>query len=210
MITPYSKASMRVWRTTGATFGLLAAVAVFTTDLTAQRRGPAPRAATGATAVETALRLADRLELTQEQRDQLEVIRVELLEQRAAQSTKLMTLTSEIRAGISERTAMRQEFAAMREQGEESRRALRTRYDEIFTGEQKQQLRRLNRTSALRQQGTRSRPGVDRGRGIRGRGPIDGRPGVDRGRGIQGRGPIDRGRDGSRFRGGRRPGGRGR
>ena len=199
MITPYFRASRQVRTTTAATFGLLAALAVSTADVTAQRPAPAPRAAAGGTAVETALRLADRLELTQEQRGQLEAIRVELLEQRAAQSTRLMTLTSEVRAGISERGAIREELAAMREQGEESRKALRARYDEIFTDEQKQQLQRLNRMSAWRQQGARRGPGMDRGRGIRDRGPMD--------RGIRG---MDRGRGGDRFRGGRRPGGRGR
>ena len=186
MITAYFKTSTQIRTTATATFGLLAALAVSTADLTAQRP------ATGATAVETALRLADRLELTQEQRDELEAIRVELLEQRAAQSTRLMTLTSEIRAGISERGALRQEFAAMKEQGEASRKALRAQYDEIFTDEQKQQLQRLNRMSTWRQQGARRGPGMDRGRG------------------IQGRRPMDRGRGGDRFRGGRRPGGRGR
>ena len=192
MITAYFKTSAQIRTTATATFGLLAALAVSTADLTAQRPGPTPRAAGGGTAVETALRLADRLELTQEQRDRLETIRVELLEQRAAQSTRLMTLTSEIRAGISERGALREEFAAMKEQGEESRKALRAQYDEIFTDEQKQQLQRLNRMSAWRQQGARRGPGMDRGRG------------------IQGRRPMDRGRGGDRFRGGRRPGGRGR
>ncbi len=192
MITAYFKTSTQIRTTATATFGLLAALAVSTADLTAQRPGPTPRAAGGGTAVETALRLADRLELTQEQRDRLETIRVELLEQRAAQSTRLMTLTSEIRAGISERGALREEFAAMKEQGEESRKALRAQYDEIFTDEQKQQLQRLNRMSAWRQQGARRGPGMDRGRG------------------IQGRRPMDRGRGGDRFRGGRRPGGRGR
>ena len=210
MINPYLKTSAGAWRTTAATFGLLAAVVVSTADLTAQRRSPAQRPATGATAVETALRLADRLELTQEQRDQLEAIRVELLEQRAAQSTRLMTLSSEVRAGISERGAIREELAALREQGEESRTAQRARYAEIFTDEQTQQLQRLNRMSAWRQQGARRGPGMDRGRGIRGRGHADGQPGMDRGRGIRGRGHADRGRGGNRFRGSRRPGGSGR
>jgi len=173
-----------------ATFGILAAMAVAAPDLSAQRRGSTPRvAAPGAlTVVERALRHGDRLELTQAQREQLEAIRAGMVDQRAEHSARMMRLASEVRAGLSEPGAVREALAGMRKKAGASRRELRGKYEEIFTDEQKQQLRRLARQGAWLQ------------RGVRGRGP-----GWDRGRGIRGRGAMDRGRGGERFRGRRPP-----
>lgn len=173
-----------------ATFGILAAVAVAAPELSAQRRGFAPPApASGAlTVVERALRHGDRLELAQAQREQLEAIRAGMVNQRAEHSARMMRLASEVRAGLSERGAVREALASMREKAGASRRELRGKYDEIFTDEQKQQLRRLARQATWRQRGARR-----------------GGPGWDRGRGIRGRGAADRGRGGDRFRGRRPP-----
>lgn len=175
-----------------ATFGILAAIAVAAPDLSAQRRGFAPPApASGAlTVVERALRHGDRLELTQAQREQLEAIRAGMVDQRAEHSARMMRLASEVRAGLSERGAVREALASMREKAGAGRRELRGKYDEIFTDEQKLLLRRMARQEMGRQ----------RGAGVRG-------SGWDRGRGIRGRGAMDRGRDGNRFRGRRPPGG---
>ena len=188
MITALFMISKPLARTAAATLGLLATMALAAPDLSAQRRGSAPRATTpGAlTLVERALRLGERLELTQAQREQLESIRADMVEQRVAHSARMMRRASEVRAGLSEPGAVREALAAMREEAGANRRELRGKYDEIFTDEQKHQLRRLVRQAAWRQQGAR-------GRG----------PGWDRGRGIRGRGAMDRGRGGDRFR--RRP-----
>ena len=182
-------------RTAAATLGLLAAMAIATPELSAQRRGSTPRPPDPAALhmVERALRLGDRLKLTEQQRVQLESIRAGMVEQQAGHSARMMSLASEVRAGISEVGAAREALAAMREEAEASRRELRGKYDEIFTDEQKQQLRRLNHQGAWRQ------------RGVRGRGP-----GWNRGRGIWGRGEMDRGHRGDRFPGWRSPGRPGR
>ena len=196
MITAPFTISRPQSRTAAATLGLLAALAVAAPDLTAQRRGPAPRSPDPAALhlVERALRLGDRLELTREQRDQLESIRAGMVEQQADHSARMMALASEVRAGLGESGAVREALAAMREEAGASRQELlRGQYDEIFTDEQKQQLRRLTHQGAWCQ------------RGVAGRGP-----GWDRGRGIRGRGAMDRGRRGDRFRGWRPPGEPGR
>ena len=186
MITQHPAIPKPPSRTVAATFGLLAAIAIATPGLTAQRRGSAPRsdAPVALTLVERALRLGDRLELTSEQRGRLEAIRTGLVEQRAARSTRMMKLASEVRSGISEAGAVREALAAMREKAGANRRELRGKYDDIFTDEQQQQLRRLTRLGAWRQ------------RGVQGRGPA-----WDRDRGRRGPGEMDRGRGGGRFRG---------
>lgn len=207
--------SRSVLRAAGTTFAVSAVMAVAVPDLSAQRRGAVAWGATGTNAVELSLRLAERLELTQEQRDRLEAVRVGILEQRAAHSARLMGLESEVRAGIRERASIREELVAIREEAGAGREALREKYDGILTDEQKQELRRMTRRTALRQGAARGRTGTDRWRGTRGRPGMDrargtpGRPAMDRGRGIRGRGQMDRGRGADRSRGWRRPDGSG-
>ncbi len=200
MISTHFTISNPVLRAVGATMAVAAMSTIAVPDLSAQRRGSAARAATGTTAVEMSLRFAERLELTQEQRDQLEAVRVGMLEERAEHSAKMMNLASGVRAGIRERSAIREELAAIREQAAASREALREQYDGILTDEQEDELRRVTRRAVWRQGAVRGRSGVDRWRGTRGR------PGMDRGRGRPG---MDRGRGGDRSRGWRRPGGPG-
>ena len=238
MIPAHFTISRAVLRTAGATFAAATVMSVAVPDLSAQRRGSA-RTVVGTNPVEQSLRLAERLELTQEQRDQLEAVRVGMLEQRAAHSAKLMSLQSEIRAGIRERGSIREEFVGIREAAEASRKTLTEQYGGILTDEQKTQLRQMTRRTAWRQGAVRGRTGTDRWRGTRGRPGMDrgrgmpGRPGMDRGRGtrergqmdrgrgmrgqgqmdrgrdIRGRGQMDRGRGGDRSRGWRSPGGSG-
>ena len=227
MIPAHFTISRAVLRTAGTTFAAAALLAVAVPDLSAQRRGSA-RTAVGTNPVELSLRLAERLELTQEQRDQLEAVRVGMLEQRAAHSAKLMSLQSEVRAGIRERGSIREALAPIREEAEAGRKALRDQYGGILTDEQKQELRQMTRRAAWRQGALRGRTETDRWRGARGRPAMDrgrgmpGRPGMDRGRGIRDRGQLDRanrgirdrgqmdrGRGGDRSRGWRRPGGSG-
>lgn len=207
--------SRAILRTAGTTFAAAAVMVMAATDLSAQRRGTGARADIGTNAVELSLRLAERLELTEEQRGRLESVRVGILEQRAAHSARLMNLQSEVRAGIRERGSIREEFAAIREEAEAGRKALREQYDGILTDEQKQELRQMTRRTAWRQGATRGRTGMDRWRGARDRPGMDrgrgmrGRPGMDRGRGMRGRVGMDRGRGGDRSRGWRRPEGSG-
>jgi len=195
MITAPHTVSRPVHGHLAVTIVLVAAMSVATPDLAAQRRGPAQNTTdrSALQLVERALRLGDRLELTPEQRDRLEAIRTGMVERRADHSARRMRLASEVRAGLSEAGAVRGALAAMREESATGRREFRAQYGEIFTDEQKQQLRRLNRQGAWRQ------------RSARGRGP-----GWNRGRGIRDRGAMDRGRGGDRFRGWRPPGGGGR
>ena len=189
--------SNTVLRAAGATIAAAAMIALAVPGLSAQRRGAAAPAMTGMNPVELSLRLAERLELTQEQRDQLEAVRVAMLEARAAHSSKLMNLQSEIRAGIRERSSVREEFSAIREEAVASREALRDRYDPILTDEQKRELRQATRRAAWRQGAVRDRSGGDRWRGTRGRPGVDrwrgqrGRPGLDRWRGRRGRPAMD-------------------
>jgi len=226
MIPAHFTISRAVLRTAGATFAAATVMSVAVPDLSAQRRGSA-RTAVATNPVEQSLRLAERLELTQEQRDQLEAVRVGMLEQRAQHSAKLMSLQSEVRAGIRERGSIREALAPIREEAEAGRKALRDQYDGILTDEQKQELRQMTRRTAWRQGAVRGRTETDRWRDMRGRQGMDrgrgmpGRPGMDRGRGtrgqgqmdrgrgIRGRGQMDRGRGGERSRGWRRPGGSG-
>lgn len=200
MISAHFTITNTVMRTAGATLAVAVMSAIAVPELSAQRRGSAGRAASGTSAVEMSLRLAERLELTQEQRDRLEAVRVGMLEQRAEHSAKMMNLSSEVRAGIRERSAIREELAAIREEAVAGRAALREQYDGILTDEQKDELRRVTRRAAWRQDSMPGRPGVDRWRGTRGR------PGMDRGRGGRGRPGMDRGRGGDRSRNWRRPG----
>lgn len=202
MIPTHSTISNTLSRAAGATLAVATLSTVVAPDLSAQRRGSAARAATGAAVVEMSLRLAERLELTQEQRDRLEAVRVGILAERAERSAKMMNLASELRAGIRERSAVREELAAIGEEAAARREALREQVGGILTDEQEEELRRVTRRAVWRQGAVGGRPGEGRWRGMRGR------PGVDRWRGVRGRSGGDRGRGGDRSRGWRRPGGR--
>ncbi len=167
-----------------AVVATLMVTALFTTEVEAQRPGAGARAAVGAGtgAVERAIRLADELELTAEQRSQLDAMRVEILEQRTAQATALMTLRSEVAAGIREPEAMREAMAAYWSEGRADRESLRDSFDGILTDGQREQLQRMNRRGAWRQRAMRGRAEIEGPRRSR-----DGRA-FNRGRGGRGRG----------------------
>ena len=154
--------------TLAATTGLAAQA------LEGQRRGSAGIGARGAagSAVEQAMRRAEALELTQQQQYQLEALRVEVLEERTARSATLMTLASEIRAGIREPASMREELATLRAAGAATRGSLRDRLGEILTDEQQQELRRVARRAAWRD-GRGATPRIDRQRPAWRRGGLD-------------------------------------
>ncbi len=172
-----------------AAFALVATIAIGTPELTAQRQGPGMRSRDArAGTVERAIRLADELQLTQAQQEQLESIRVDLLEQRTSRAVRFMTLTSEVQAGIREPEAVRQDHAALREGLGTSVTAFRDRFTEVLGEEQRAQLRQMDRRGTVRQRETR--------RGSR----------FERQRGMRRQVGVDRGRGGTRFRGRGRPG----
>ncbi len=162
-----------------ATAGLTVALAMVatTTGLQAQRQGPAGRGAVGSGAVERAIRLAEELELTADQRTQLEAIRVEMLEQRTAQTTAMLALRSEVAAGIREPEAVRAVLADRVSAARGTGESVRDRLGEVLTDEQQEEFRRMNRRAMWRLRGVRERsqirgqPGwrggrsFDRGRG---------------------------------------------
>ena len=192
-------------------FGLMAAAMWVAPELEAQRWGgnrgggwsAGMRGGGGNLTVERVIRLADELELTAAQREQLESIRVELLETRTSRAVRQMELLSEIRAGIREPEAMRADARELAGQAGETLDGMRDRYDGILTEEQREELRQLNRRTAWRERGVRNSRGgerFDRMRDSRGRGAADRWRGAmdrDRGRGRdddpRSRGPRGRG-----------------
>ncbi|MXX55551.1 MAG: hypothetical protein F4X15_13770 [Gemmatimonadetes bacterium] len=151
-----------------AALAILFAAAIAPSGLDAQRQGSRARAAAGAAPVERAIRLADELELTADQRTQLEGMRTELLEQRTARAAALMALRSEMAAGIREPEAMRQELTEQWRGGADARESLRDRFAEILTEDQREELQRMNRRTIARQRGPANRGRIDRQRGPRG------------------------------------------
>ncbi len=175
-----SSQSAGIGRGALAALAIILAGAAWPSGLDAQRRGPgarggagvglgvAARAAAGAAPVERAIRLADELELTAEQRTQLEAIRVEVLDERTARAAALMALRSEIAAGIREPEAMRRALADQWRGGADARESLRDRFGEILTDDQREELQRMNRRATARQRGPADRGRIDRQRGSRG------------------------------------------
>ncbi len=168
---------------------LPAGPATVTGDLVAQRwqrssaRPAGAQTARGDAMVERAIRLADELELTDDQRTELEAIRAESVEHRAERLTALMALRSEIAAGLREPEAMGEFLVTAWTSREEIRDGLRDRFAEVLTEEQQDELRRLNRRAEARWRGAPNRGRVDRQRGPQGGRPFD-----------RGRGPWRRGR----------------
>lgn len=185
--------SSRTGMLTGA-LGLIVALAASAPGAAAQRTGSGILRGAGNFGVETAIRLADELELSGAQRDQLESIRVELLEMRTGQAARQMALLSEIQAGIREREAARQEFAGFTETMRETLGGARERMQEILTDEQRDELRQLNRRATRGNQRSWGGRGVWDSRGAwRGGGDPD-RERLQRTRSSRWRGEADRGR----------------
>ncbi len=158
---------------TAAALAVVAATAVAPPELEAQRPGSRAGAAAGSAPVERAIRLADEIELTADQRTRLEAIRVEVLEQRTSQAAALMALRSEIAAGMREPEALREALAAQWREGRNDRESLRERISEILTEDQREKLQRMNRRGSVRPRGPANRGRIDRLRGPRGGRPFD-------------------------------------
>ena len=122
----------------------LAGLGIVPTESEAQRRRAAGGPG-GPAIVENALRLGEEIGLTENQRAQLESLRLEVLEERQARAQNLMALRSEIRAGLREPEAMRQEMRALRDAMEDQRSARRDQLESILSDEQRTQLQELRR-----------------------------------------------------------------
>ncbi|MCY4573095.1 MAG: Spy/CpxP family protein refolding chaperone [Gemmatimonadetes bacterium] len=163
--------------------------------------GAGMRGGGGNFSVESVIRLADELDLSAAQQEQLEAIRVELLETQTSRAVRQMEMISEIRAGIREPEALRADAMELAGQARETLGGMRERYDAILTEEQREELRQLNRRTAWRgdrdARDGRGRDRFDRVRDARGRGTPDRwQAAMDRWRGAMDRG--GRGRDDAR------------
>lgn len=172
-------------RCTRAALPILLATAVAPSGLDGQRQRPGGAAAAGAALVERAIRLADELDLSADQRTQLEAIRVEMLEQRTAQAAALMALRSEIAAGMREPEALRQALGEQWRGGADARESVRDRMNEILTEDQQGEFQRMSRRDTARQRWPANRDRIDRERGPRGGRPFDRRRWPSRSRGAR-------------------------
>lgn len=154
---------------------LAAPISYAAPELAAQHRG---KGATHgdrmghATMLERVLRHGDRLDLTDDQRGQLEELRVDAVEQRAEHAAALIRLRSEARAGLLEGGAARDRLAEMRKASVEKEKKLHEHFAAILTEEQ---MAGLKEAAAKRGGGPRMRRG-----GVRG-----GHGGWMRGRGMR-------------------------
>ena len=106
---------------------------------------------TTASAVERILRTSEELGLSAEQTERLNALRAEAVERRAAKAAEWMKMISEARAGLRERSELRE---VVREHGEEAatlRREQRQQIEAVLTDEQMQRLRRMRVRAAVRQ-----------------------------------------------------------
>ena len=170
-----------------AVFGLMVAAMAVAPELTAQQRwgganrGDGAWGRSGNLTVEQVIRLADELELTEAQREELESVRVELLDARTSRAVRQMVMLSEVRAGIREPEAIRAGAGEAARETREMLGGVRERLSGILTEDQREELRRLNRRAALREWGARDGRGgarLDRMRDRRGRGGGGARPEV--------------------------------
>ena len=177
---------------TGGFLVLATLFATGMTDLTAQqaRRGSQVRGTQGwqQGGVESIMRLRERLELTEDQVDQLDAIRRENVQRRTAEMVAMTEVQSQYAAGLIRRSDV---MAAMEER-EEAKRGRdgqqRDRLESILTEGQQESLNRIRRRERASAGG--------RARGVRGRGGTSGFR-SDRG-GWQGRDYFRRDRRGRR------------
>ena len=190
---------------TGGFLVLATLFATGMTDLTAQqfRRGSQVRGTQGRQqgGVESIMRLRERLELTEDQVDQLDAIRRENVQRRTAEMVAMTEVQSQYAAGLIRRSDV---MAAMEER-EEAKRGRdgqqRDRLESILTEGQQESLNRIRRrdraSAGGRARGMRGRGGPSGFRGDRGGPP--GRDAFRSGRvGWQGRDYFRRDRRGRR------------
>lgn len=137
-------------------------------------RGPMSIQGGPPTGVERAIRLADALELTDEQRTELEGLRLELVELERERAQRRVELGSEVRAGLVEPEALFREMQELQSARQEAADAARGRIEDVLTEEQMEELNEMARP-ARGERGFRNRGGRNqefgRRRGPRRRGP---------------------------------------
>jgi len=159
-------------------------------DATAQR-GPrgdrGPGFAQRGQGVEMIMRLRDRLELSEEQLEELDQLRKESVERRTAHQAQMEELRSRVVAGEMTREELREIARARREGAEAVRTQQRERVEAILDDEQRQELETLRAQARGFVMGRASARRGDRGpagrgfRGFRGDGGWRGEHGMRRG-----------------------------
>lgn len=187
--------------------GVALAVTVMMTsvgDIGAQERmrGAGMRDGGPAGGIEMIMRARERLELTDQQFEQLDALRREALEWRTANAARMQAMRSELEAGLIERSDLMRAMEEHRDASQGIREGHRERVESILTEDQREKVRAANMRRAFRsgeergmrgraQRGGNGQPGMRGGRGMRGNSP-GGQPALGR-RGPRG-GPPMRGR----------------
>jgi Spy/CpxP family protein refolding chaperone len=180
---------------------ILAATTMLPSDADAQRgrrgdQGPGMRGGMDGAGVESIMRLRDRLELSDDQIQQLDALRQESVARRTQHQAQMQELRSQLASGQIEREALAEVVEMRREASEGVRTQMQERIDGILTEAQRDELGDLRDQGRAFMRGRasagRGGSGMRQGRGGRGmRGARGG--GFDRGRGFRrGRG-FDRG-----------------
>ncbi len=112
-------------------------------------RAVAGRAMAESSFVERILRAGDRLNLSAEQREQLNAMRIEAVERRTARAARWMKMASEVRAGLREPAELRETAGEGREEMASQRQAVRSSLEEVLTDEQRRLLRQRYRRAGL-------------------------------------------------------------
>ena len=118
------------------------------------RRGPAD--AMRAQGVEAIMRLREQLELNEGQIQQLDQIRQEAVQRRAAHQAEMEELHSQARAGQMEREALREAVEARQEVAEAIREQQRERIDAILSDAQREELEGMRGRARAFERGRRS------------------------------------------------------
>lgn len=151
----------------GALFGamLAAGLGLAGREASAQPRGQAGQAvrnsvveqmaasarSTAASTVERILRTSEELGLSEEQTERLNAMRAEAVERQATRAAEWMKMLSETRAGLRERSELREVVRERAEEAADLRREQRRAIAEVLTDEQMQRFRRMRVREALRQ-----------------------------------------------------------
>ncbi len=106
---------------------------------------------TAASTMERILRVSEELGLSEEQTEQLNAMRAEAVERQAASAAEWMKLASETRAGLRDRSGLREIVRERREEAAALRQEQRQRIEAVLTDEQQQRFRRMRVRTALRQ-----------------------------------------------------------
>ena len=149
----------------------LAATLAGASDLAAQRGtrgGPGGAGGLPAPPVERLMVLAEELDLTETQLDELDALRQAQLARRQERSNERLRVQSELAAGLLERSEIRELMQGGRAAARANAEAVQEQLAGILTIDQREQLLELRTQSMRHRRGMQSRGG--RGQGMRGRG----------------------------------------